>query len=124
MDQNINQQNQATSSPSGNLLTQEQKDAFFKDLGLENISAERKDSLMEKMVDSVMNRIFARIIPALSDDDAKALSEIEKQDDADTAVNAYIVSKVPSFNQITAEEIEKFKAEMKDSLQAIKASMP
>lgn len=114
---------QQNTPPSG-LITQEQKDTFLAELGLEDLDEDRKEMLMQSMIDTLLNRIFTRITPSLTKADFATLDDLEMRPDAEQWINNYLVSKIPNLDQIVAEEIASFREEMKKSVADIKALLP
>lgn len=121
MDQ-INQSQQ--SAPVQGLITEEQKKNLFDELGLSALPEDRKASLANKMIDSVLLRVFNRISPVLTDEDIKQITDLDQKDPSGMVLNQFLAAKVPNLNQIVMEETEAFKVEMKASIDAITTQMP
>lgn len=103
-----------------NMLSLDQRENLFTQLGLNDLSDERKKEMMEVMGETILNRVFARISPLLSPEDQKSLDELDKQENADEKINQYLSEKIPNLDQITKEEIEKFREELKRSVTEVK----
>ncbi len=101
------------------LLTEDQKNSIFEELGLANLPEERKTSLMDEMVDTVLNRIFMRISSVLSQEDVKTLADLELKDDGGVAINQFLQGRVPNLDAIAKEEVESFRSEIKDTIKVI-----
>jgi hypothetical protein len=121
---NPTSQDQGVQAAPPNLLTPEQQNTLFSELGLEDLPEERKETLMQSMVDTVMNRVFTRISPTLTDKDLDDLAALELQPDSDVAVNQFLLAKVPNLENIMREEIESFRNEMKETVAAVKDALP
>lgn len=119
MDPNIAQQ----STPPA-LLSAEQKNSLFNDLELAGISEDKKQELMDQMIDTVLNRIFSRVSEVLTEEDLKTLDDLNLRPDGEQAVGSFLVSRVPNLDAIAKEEVDKFRAEVKKTLTTIKANLP
>lgn len=115
---------QSGPTPPASLLTDEQKNSLFSELGLANLPDEKKEELMTQMIDTVLNRIFQRVLPSLSKEDTQALEDMGLREDGDSAIGSYLVSKVPNLDAIAQEEVEKFRTELKTSVSTIQAALP
>lgn len=106
------------------VISDSQKQSFLSELGLDALPEQQKTDLINTMMESVMNRIFTRISPVLTDQDAAMLDTLQSTGaNADQAVMQYLGSKVPNLTQIVSEEITNFKAEMKQDLATIQTSL-
>src|SRR5665213_3198798 len=105
-----------TQSPAlpQNILSEEQKNQLFADLGLETISPEKKQELMNTMIDTVLNRLFARIASVLTDEDEKMLADLELRPESENAPMNYLLSIVPNLDAIATEEIATLREEMEE----------
>ena len=78
------------------------------ELGLANLSESEQAPLIEQIGQVLMQAIMLRVVPALSEEDAKSFETlVEGKDPA--AVFQFLGSKVPEFDQIVVEEVQKFK---------------
>lgn len=106
-------QNKIQSQVADELLNQD----IFKVLKLENLSEEEKNNLKEKMQDTVMGRIMARIMDKLNVEDQKQFETLLNTDN-NTEVEKFIDSKM-NIKDIIAQETILYKAEMIDNAQKI-----
>ncbi len=114
--------NQTPASTS--IISDEQKQSFLSELGLDSLPEEQKTDLVNTMMETVMNRIFTRISPVLTDQDATMLETLQNSgEQAESLVLQYLSSKVPNLSQIVAEELSEFKQEMKKDVTDIQASL-
>lgn len=104
---------------TNNLISQQAQQDFLQQLGLNELPQERKQQLLAKMINVVMSRLMNRITAILTDQDAQALEKLVDTDKTGLAVNEFIMSRVPNFQGLLIEEIEKFKAEMQTSMGAL-----
>lgn len=100
-------------------LTLQDSEALFSELGLANLSDERKQSMLDMMIDTIMGRVFQRIDPILTDQDRQMLEDFELRPDADQAMMGYLVSVVPNLDAIMTEEILNYKKEIKMQIDTI-----
>lgn len=94
------------------------------ELGLGDLPQEQKDQLLNQMIDSLNTRILNRVSNVLTDEDVDNLEKLSEQDPTGDLANQFLAAKVPNFNAIALEETDRFKREMKDSLEAMTASLP
>ncbi len=83
----------------------------FIELGLANLSEERKKTLLEKMNKLVHKRTMLRIIELLPEEVKKDLDSIQNLSDAQQVEK--LLQSVPNLAGILMEEIEKVKIAMK-----------
>lgn len=89
-------------------------------LGLQDLPQEEKSRLIDDMVRVVQNRITARIIRKLNDDDKADLDGMLSVPSNDAAVAEFLYSKIPDFNEIATEEMVQFKLELIEDTKAIR----
>lgn len=118
MDPNIAQQD-TNAQPPKSLISLEDAQAVFTELGLQNLPEDKKSQMLETMIDTVMDRIFQRIEPTLSENDKKMLTDLEMRPDADNAMVNYLVAIVPNLDAIATEEIMNYKRELKSQISDI-----
>lgn len=73
-----------------------------------NLTDEQKQKL-NQLSGEVIQRVFERVAHALTDEDMKKIEELDKDDETGQAVKYYLISKVPNFEAIMDEEIQKLK---------------
>ena len=78
-------------------------------LGLESLPDAEKAAMIEKMTTLIQKRLMLRVMDVLSAEDAKQMAEMEKNPQE---ILAFIVEKVPNFEDIVKEEVVKLKEEM------------
>jgi hypothetical protein len=105
------------------LLTPQDVDGFFKDLGMENLPQDRKDSMVQVMMETVLDRVFLRIEPSLTDQDRITLETLSTQPDGQNLSLGYIMTKVPNLDQIATEEIANYRQEMKAQVDAVVSTL-
>ena len=83
----------------------------FQLLGLEGSSEEDKKKVIDDMLETIQNRVVARLHDSLSEEDR---SELERLNEAgnDDVVNQFLKARGIDINQITAEEALFYKTEI------------
>lgn len=119
----MDQQTNNIQAPQGSIITDEQKQDFLTDLGLQDLSEEKKQELVNQMIDTVMLRIFNRLTYVLTEDDISILEELDSKPEGEALVNQFLLSRVPNIDGISREEVARFKAEMKDGVAAMDAAL-
>lgn len=89
---------------------------IIEDLGLEGFSDEKKEKIIEKIGDVLHKRILLRFLKELSDQDAKKINELIKQNKLQLAYSC-VEEKNPNFYKIVEEEIRDFKNELVQRLE-------
>lgn len=108
-----------TQKPPKSLISLEDAQAVFTELGLQDLPDDKKSTMLETMIDTVMDRIFQRIEPTLTENDKKMLSDLEMRPNADEAMASYLVGVVPNLDSIAMEEIRNYKQELKQQISTI-----
>ena len=85
---------------------------ILEDLGLLDLPEERKAELLDKMSDLIQKRVLLRIVKMLSDKDKNDLDKVLEKGDA-VQIQDFLMSKVPNLDEITQEEVNDFKKEVK-----------
>ena len=90
---------------------------ILKILKMDTMSAEKQEEIKQKMIDTILGRMIARIMDALSEEDKKGFEEIlDKNDQA--ATEEFLKDKV-NIRDILVQETMLYKAEMIDNAQKI-----
>ena len=100
------------------LLPQDKVNEMFEELGLSALSDDRKENMMEQMVDTILNRVMLRVEPSLTEADKDLLDELQEKDDGQ-AMTEFLMSRASNLPAIADEEIQNYKAELKRNLQVI-----
>lgn len=77
-------------------------------LGLQSLPLEKKQEVLNKLVELVQKRIMLRVMDGLSKEDGEKMAELEKNP---MDMLAFIAEKFPNFEEIVKEEVEKVKEE-------------
>jgi len=106
------------------LLNIDNTDSLFIELGLKNLNEDKKQKLLASMILTVINRILLRIEPILTKEDRDVLSSLERNTgpEADNQLVTYLISVVPNFDKIAAEEMTSYKEEMKVQIASLMKS--
>lgn len=75
-----------------------------------NNSTDDQQTVINELTDLVLQRIFTRIAPQLSEEDVQKFESLSKEDTTGALSKDFLVSKVPNFDQIFQEEIDLLKS--------------
>jgi len=107
------QQNAMHNKVADELLNQD----IFKVMKLDNLSDEEKENLKQKMIDTIMGRIIARIMDKLNQEEQKQFETLLDSGN-NTEVEKFVDSKM-SIRDVIAQETILYKSEMIDNAQKI-----
>jgi hypothetical protein len=93
---------------------------ILKELGLDSISEEKKAEILNLLAQTLHAALVNRIDQELSPEDKQNLLQLIEKGNEDE-INNFIGSKIQNFDQIYAEELAKFKNEMKNQVHDIRA---
>jgi len=93
------------------------KKSFFTLLGLEAMDDAQKGKLLEDASRLLEKRVFLRIFDNLSEADKKIAVDVFEGNNEDAKIE-FLKKRVKDFAKLVNEEVEKFKKEMKTSLDA------
>ncbi len=101
------------------MLTREE---ILTKLQLQNNPREQQDERLKQLADTVQTRIFEKISAMLTEDD---LVQLEKLLDAgnDTAIEDFLIAKVPDYNNWVAKVEEDTINELAGNIEAIDADV-
>lgn len=94
---------------------------IFELLGLKNAPEEKKKEILENMMGTVQNRIMARILDSLNDDEIKEFEQLVSTKD-ETQIKDFLDKKGIDLTQISAEESLLYKTEIINQIAAGRAS--
>lgn len=94
---------------------------IFKLLGAESFSAEEKEKLYEKMMETIRFRVFERFDEALKEDERETFKKI-LYEGSDDDLKTFYLSRNFDFDQIMVEEALKYKIELTTYIELIKKS--
>jgi len=87
-------------------------------LGLDSLPQEKKDELLIKISEVVQQRIILRVLSELSEEDRQAFDGVLSANDDEKSL-AFLQEKIPNFEAVVKDEIEKFRNEAMTKMQAI-----
>lgn len=105
---------------------QQTNKSLLEELGLNNLPNEEKEALTQDMTETILQRVFNRVLPQLSEADNQALDKLADNKDTEAAeeeVIEYLSTKVPNFEQVAQEETQKYIQEVKNELSDTKSSL-
>jgi hypothetical protein len=83
------------------------------ELGLSDLSQEKKDALLTKMMEVVLKRIFLETMEKLSEADQESYSKMIDDNATPEEMDAFLKEKIANYDQMIAGIIDGFKEEMK-----------
>ncbi len=84
---------------------------LFKELGLEDIEPEIKQSILDDAAYVTTRGVWIRIMESLSDDKQTELSEMLKNDPENTeAISSFIKKEIPNYEDLVKEEVATYKS--------------
>lgn len=90
-------------------------------LGLQNLPDEQKARLLERMTQVVQDRITDRVVAKMTSQQRQELDALLVREAAPDEVDALMKRVVPEFDEIATDELLKFKREMKENTDAVRA---
>lgn len=81
------------------------------ELGLQDLADDRKFDLLSKMSDLIQKRVLLRVIKSLGVQDKQEFDRLLGKEN-EQAIFRFLISKVPNIEEITDEEVIKFKEEV------------
>jgi hypothetical protein len=84
---------------------------IFELLGLQSISQQKKDDLLDVMLYTVTNRVMAQILDQLSKEQQEKLEVLLEEDDTEKLV-AFLEERGIDYNELFSQEALIYKAEM------------
>lgn len=90
---------------------QNQVTGLITELGLDGLSQEEKDKLVNKLAETLQNRIFTAVMQLLNDEEKSELNKIAESGD-DNQIIDYLTRNVPELEAISSQEYEKLRNEM------------
>lgn len=99
-----------------NQLTQN----FLEELGLNNLPEDKKIQLLDDVGRMIQQNIIFRVIEVMNESDKDEFDRVigENMDNPEAILN-FLKAKVPNFETIVSEEVEKFKKESVEFIKGI-----
>jgi hypothetical protein len=82
------------------------------ELGLSDLSQDKKDQLLIKMTEVILKRIFLETMEKLSESDQKAYENLVDENASPENLEAFLKEKISGYDEMVKKIIEDFKAEM------------
>lgn len=89
-------------------------DTTLKELGLDKFSEEDKNTMLKRIYESLELRMGMRIARILKEDQLKEFEELTNNG-KDTEAAEWLRKNVPNYQEIAVEELDKLKAEVKET---------
>lgn len=105
------QKTTATQSLSS-LISELTRRDIFDILGAHTIPEEEREEYLETMLETIMDRVFVRIIDACPEDQCQKINEALHVNDRDVLNDLLFANGLPDFDAMVAEETIVYKFEM------------
>lgn len=77
-----------------------------------NNLTENQQKISEELVSLVMQKVYTRIAPILTDEDMAKIESLNSEDASGNSVRYFLISKVPNFDEIFQEEVDLLKSQL------------
>lgn len=86
---------------------------LVEEFGLGRLSEEKQNELLDKMVEALMKKIMIVTMERLGESGMEDYDVFMQTDPEIESVNAYLLEKIPGYDEMIADAIVEFKKEMK-----------
>lgn len=90
---------------------------IIEELGLSNLSTERKNELLEQMLEVVEQRIFVLALERLPEEKKKDLDKL--LDDEEGDIQDFLIKELPNYESLVQEIIANYKKETMEMFAAV-----
>lgn len=77
-----------------------------------SIPDDKKQQVMDKTTETLMNRVLSRIAHILTEEDMKTLEQLDKEDATGNTVKYFLLTRVPKLEELVKEEVNLLKEEL------------
>ena len=91
---------------------------LIKELGLEDLSQEKKDELILRIGELIQQNIVLRVLDELSEKDKEEFDKVLADENSEKTF-AFLQSKLPNLEEMVKEEIAKFKKDAITRFQSV-----
>ncbi len=92
-------------------------------LGLQNLPEEQRAKLLERMTQVVQDRISNRVVGMMTETQRSDMDVALAANASPSEMDVFMKKCIPNFEEIVAEEILKFKGEMKENTDAVRQTI-
>jgi hypothetical protein len=93
---------------------------ILKELGIDQLPQERQNEVLSVMTEVILKRLTLRLLSGLADAQRAEFEEIAKSGDTEK-ITAFFSKNVPNYEKTIQEEIELFRSEMTETVNALLA---
>jgi len=93
---------------------------ILKELGIDQLPQDRQEEVLSVMTEAILKRMMLRLLEPLSEDQRKQLEDISAAGDS-AKVSEFLAANIPNYEVLMKEEVEKFKQDMKVTVDALLA---
>lgn len=76
------------------------------------IPDDKKQEVLDKTTETLMNRVLSRIAHILTKEDMKTLEQLDKEDTTGNTVKYFLLTRVPKIEELVKEEVDRLKEEL------------
>lgn len=91
-------------------------ETLIKELGLDELPEDEKLELHDRISTTLLQTIIIRVTELMDDSDALEFGRLIESEEDENLVFDFIKEKVPEFQEIAKEEVERFKNDSSDLL--------
>lgn len=77
-----------------------------------NIVNQTTQGLTEEMTQTLLKRVFGRVVHVLTEEDMQAIDKLDKEDSTGNSVKYFLLTKLPHMDSLVTEELQKLKDEL------------
>jgi len=92
------------------------REELIKTFHLDQIPADKRDDLLEKMGEALLKRIFLATLEKIGDEGVKEYEALLAREANNEEIEAFFEKKIPGYNVFVREVADQFKDEMEESL--------
>ena len=88
---------------------------LMEELGLENLSLEKKQELAVKMTEVALKKVFSETMEKLKEEDKKNYKQMVLEGKSPEEIDEFLAGKISNYEQLVDETINNFKEEIKNN---------
>lgn len=101
------------------MINQGALDNFLQDLGINDLTDDKKTSLLLDIGRIIQQNVIIRVLDELKEEDKNEFEKLlESKANDQQAILSFLQSKIPNLDAIVGEEIDNFKSESKEVMSA------
>ena len=93
--------------------------SLAQEFGIDALPEDKRESLLEKVADSLAKRVFLVTIEKLGEDGSKRYQELLDAEASEEEIRAFLFERIPEYDQVVKKEVEELKDLMKSASEAL-----